>query len=967
MTRLSACVAIGLALAASPRVAADTAQYRGWIAEMKESARGPFSRIRWFCQDGSVLPPRSYACAEHGGGHQHGEWSERTKALRGEGYRIANVLAGIDAAAALGAEEFADELAQLLIEKHLIAADDGWIFRRARFYRGTIQEEDERAGGRALLQAMVASPGWTGHRLVVLRAGARLLPHGEETASVQNVRQEAAALSDLDPGFAQLRAKIHGTPEASDAGRMREYAGGAKPELRARYEALAALIETVYTPAPIVEALESTAEALHGAPEVREQLRAAAARLRQSPSATERFVATAALVADLRDALPQVHGGRGRMRLLDLSLAVEAEHFRLGTELRPELPRLARASRVRLLRAGADAAYGAGLVNGRQRRELGRSFAALGAEQLPLTDYARHLRYVGRLPGWASQTLRMHFFEPMEKLSEIEPLADLFVQDQLRGGALLFYSQALDGLLRDADRQAGIERRLFGQAVGAGLNALNPGLARGVLHTSPDATYRRDGIYLLPETVADLPPVAGILTQGAGNPLSHVQLLARNLGIPNVAVDSGLVDVLRLHDGRKVVLAVSASGVVQLEEDGPDWESVFGDEEAPTAGVLIRPDLYKLDLSVRDFIGLDQLRATDSGRTVGPKAAKLGELRHHFPDETVPGVAIPFGLYRQAVLEKPYHGTGQTVYEWMVGEFEKLGTLPAGSPEEQRASEALRAELYDLIRTTDPGPEFRRGLKEAMDRELGPDFDGGVFVRSDTNVEDLPGFTGAGINLTLPNVVGFENIIKALGEVWASPFSRRSFAWRKGNMTDPEQVYPAVLLLKTVPSEKSGVMVTQHLETGDRGILSVAVNEGAEGAVDGQAAETLRVDTRDGSVRLLAAATAPWRNVPVPTGGVVKQPTTGAEEILHPGEIEQLIAFWRELPKRFPPITDAEGRPAAADIEFAFVDERLFLLQIRPFNESPRARGSAYLQELTRGLRERLEGATVRMSEVPGS
>ncbi len=147
MNRLSACVAIGLALAASPRVAADTEQYRGWIAEMKESARGPFSRIRWFCQDGSVLPPRTYACAERGGGHQHGEWSERTKALRGEGYRIANLLAGIDAAAALGADAFADELAQLLIEKYLIAADDGWIFRRARFYRGAIQEEDERAGG----------------------------------------------------------------------------------------------------------------------------------------------------------------------------------------------------------------------------------------------------------------------------------------------------------------------------------------------------------------------------------------------------------------------------------------------------------------------------------------------------------------------------------------------------------------------------------------------------------------------------------------------------------------------------------------------------------------------------------------------------------------------------------------------------------------------------------------------------
>ena len=58
-------------------------------------------------------------------------------------------------------------------------------------------------------------------------------------------------------------------------------------------------------------------------------------------------------------------------------------------------------------------------------------------------------------------------------------------------------------------------------------------------------SFRADGIYLLPETVSDLPPVAGILTAGAGNPLSHVQLLARNLGIPNVAVDPALLPELR--------------------------------------------------------------------------------------------------------------------------------------------------------------------------------------------------------------------------------------------------------------------------------------------------------------------------------------------------------------------------------------------------------------------------------------
>ena len=103
----------------------------------------------------------------------------------------------------------------------------------------------------------------------------------------------------------------------------------------------------------------------------------------------------------------------------------------------------------------------------------------------------------------------------------------------------------------------------------------------------------------------------------------------------------------------------------------------------------------------------------------------------------------------------------------------------------------------------------------------------------------------------------------------------------------------------------------------------------------------------------------------MPTDSVVRQRTTGTEELLLPVEIDQLVAFWKALPTRFPPIVDGEGQPTAADVEFAFVESKLFLLQIRPFNESARARGNIYLQQLDKGHSERLEGSTVRMSEVP--
>ncbi len=69
-------------------------------------------------------------------------------------------------------------------------------------------------------------------------------------------------------------------------------------------------------------------------------------------------------------------------------------------------------------------------------------------------------------------------------------------------------------------------------------------------------------IVVLPETIAELEPVAGILTLGEGNALSHVQLLARNFGIPNVAIDQETVDLIRPLEGREVVLVVGPNGNV---------------------------------------------------------------------------------------------------------------------------------------------------------------------------------------------------------------------------------------------------------------------------------------------------------------------------------------------------------------------------------------------------------------------
>jgi len=501
---------------------------------------------------------------------------------------------------------------------------------------------------------------------------------------------------------------------------------------------------------------------------------------------------------------------------------------------------------------------------------------------------------------------------------------------------------------------AGVHHHLFDREIGLGLTALNPGLAHGRLYAHTDefklAELDPAGIHLLPETVAELPPVAGILTAGEGNPLSHVQLLARNLGIPNVVVANSLVAELARHNGEDIVMAVSPGGQVQIAAWSPQWEPYFAD--SARGRVVIRPDLGKLDLSPAAPISLEQLSETDSGRIVGPKAAKLGELKRHYPGAVARGVALPFGLFYQAALARPWPGdaSGQTtVFEWMQEQYGSLDTMPPGSEKQQR-SEAFRAELYATIAATPMTTEFRETLRAALREVFGTGPLPGLFIRSDTNVEDLPGFTGAGLNLTLPNAVGMEALLEGIPRVWASPFTARAFAWRQALMEQPEHVYTSVLLLESVPIEKSGVLVTRDIDSGAAGVLSVAVNEGLGGAVDGQAAESLRIPMDGGPVQVLATATAPTRRILLPLGGITSVSASGSDTVLEPAEIERLVTFAQLLPERFPPIVDADGQPAPADVEFGFLGGQLRLFQIRPFLNSAAARGSDYLSQLDQEL-----------------
>ncbi len=959
-----------LALLVTPLTAVakeNTAQYKSWITQMKSAPRGPFHGIRWFCKDGVILQPRDYSCNVHGGGSQHGQWTQQTKIIRAAGYNVANVFADFDSRRFFKAPNWRDQLGQILIERFLIDFDDGWVFRSARFYRGALQTEDEAEGARELLnglfQKLDRSSKGGNQDYLLAREAYLLLPRQQKKSDVKTIRNLSTYIETRDSNFSNIRTKIHNQPDSTDATRVRNYAQQQGiASLKKDYGKLAQAINTLYAPGNIVTEIKRFAKRLQKG-DLKSTLISAVDSYRKGVNDERRLIRSGYLLQQLRDRYPHFLTSTTRIWSLELSRHLEQDAFATANRLSLKAKHASRQQNLRWLSALGSVVYGTGMISQRQLTAFNNSIDELSQQNLSLGVYRKQLNYLNRMPGWANQWLKFHFNLAINRFSKIEPLSVQFIPDRLRSSPILAYGIILNELIKDANQLSGVNHKVFGETIGAGLRSLNPGMARGILRL-PDIesqVYDKNSIVLLPETTAELSPVAGILTMGEGNSLSHVQLLAGNLGIPNVVISEELQSILKPMQNQMVVLAVSPGGLIQLESDSVSWHQYFSRQITPKEG-RISPDLKKLDLEQRELISLANLRAEHAGRIAGPKAANLGELKHHFPQAVTSGLVVPFGAFRE-LLDQPYADSSTSVFDWMQSEYQRIRQLEPES--QQQATKLLQEGIRRWILQSDPGDKFRKLLAKRLQDVFGKDGSYAVFVRSDTNVEDLPGFTGAGLNLTVPNVRGMDNILDAIMKVWASPFAERAFAWRQQRMANPEHVYPSVLLMKSVSVDKSGVMLTLDTETGNRDFITIAVNHGIGGAVQGESAEELSIDAHSEKVRLLTDSTSAEQRVLSSKGGLVKQQLSADGRVLWHHEIKQLIEFSRELKDKFPQKDDLE-QITAADVEFGFDKGRLVLFQVRPFLQNRRVKKNNYLNTLDQALNDSID-ISVNMNEAPSS
>ena len=437
------------------------------------------------------------------------------------------------------------------------------------------------------------------------------------------------------------------------------------------------------------------------------------------------------------------------------------------------------------------------------------------------------------------------------------------------------------------------------------------------------------------------------MTVSEGNLVSHVQLLARNLGIPNAALSNDNLLALKKFNGKKVFYAVSNKGNVILKPENDmnnEEKKLF--EKVERSKNMIEVPVADIRLDVSKVINMREVEATDSGKLCGPKAANLGELKQLFPKQVVEGLIIPFGVFKSH-MNLPMPNENKTYWEYLNNAFQQADAKKKNGASEEMVEKYLLTSLKKLhtsILNIDLDRAFVQDLKTNFQSAFKNDMGNvPVFLRSDTNMEDLKEFTGAGLNLTLFNIKDEDKILQGIKRVWASAYTERSFKWRQKYLLNPENVYPSILIIPSVDVDYSGVMITKGINAGTEEDLTVAFSRGAGGAVDGQSAET-RLITKKENFLLAPARQADYIRLPN-YGGTKKYYTSFNNEILNEDNIDKIREFATQVRKKIG--AKSGNKNQAYDVEFGFKDDKLWLFQIRPFVENKQAKSSEYLNSIT--------------------
>ena len=448
----------------------------------------------------------------------------------------------------------------------------------------------------------------------------------------------------------------------------------------------------------------------------------------------------------------------------------------------------------------------------------------------------------------------------------------------------------------------------------ADYQAFNKGRAVGKLRIVPvgtpyeSLTFERHEIVLLQESYPDITPVAGILSTTFSTPLSHVNLRANAWGIPNAGDKKARAKFGKL-EGKVVYYEVTDTKIVLREATAAEIKELEG-RILDRKTVRLPP--AKLDNP--RFAMLTRMRAKDA-TIYGTKSANLGEIATANLDEVrVPaGFGVPIFYYVQHMRAN--------------GLDRKIETMLA-DPKFKTDSAWRKTALEQLREAIKAAPIDQPSLDAIYKRvklKLGGK---GVFVRSSTNAEDLPGFNGAGLYDTVPNVVGKKALGEAIKVVWASVWNLRAVDEREAFGIDHRQVFGAVLVQTGVNATAAGVLVTKNLwDPTDQNSFTINAKWGlGMRVVEGQKVpEQIIFDPSNDGTKILSRADDPVMLKFDDKGGIVEIPVPAGAGVILTEERSKALA--KQVKAIIPVYT--HGKPL--DIEWVLEGEAFWIVQARPF------------------------------------
>ncbi len=300
-----------------------------------------------------------------------------------------------------------------------------------------------------------------------------------------------------------------------------------------------------------------------------------------------------------------------------------------------------------------------------------------------------------------------------------------------------------------------------------------------------------------------------------------------------------------------------------------------------------------------------EIRATDLP-LVGGKGANLGEM-------TKAGFPVPGGFVVTTHAYRDYLEHNQLA-DWVLAHSAKGN---GASPEELAA-------ISTEIRTRFAAGEIPKNVLALLKAAYQEMSDTPVAVRSSATTEDLPEMSFAGQQDTFLNIVGETAFLEAVVACWSSLWTARAIGYRFRNQIPQQSAALAVVMQEMVPAESSGVLFTANPLTGKRSETVIDATWGlGEALVSGQVepdhyvvdlTKKQIISSQQGEKAVVIRGKE-GGGIKIQQGEADDTPALRETQIFALAEEGQKIAALYNFPQ---------------DIEWAFVEDELFILQSRP-------------------------------------